>query len=214
MAEPSDKQLVRIASLVLDQLHAMQRARQADVVQGLTNLACSLEQVRQVAGQLALASGRNWRVAADHLLDRATSCVRDLPYCMQEVENTVESSRISVPTLRDILGELRQVQEECGDLQYSPQGPHPEPAGLGIDMSVKRVVVICICSRTSPDPFVGVNLEKATDDLLALYLPVSPGALGGPGSAAWMLMGPTTERKRPMSAGSTTPPRPWAARAT
>ena len=86
--------------------------------------ANSLGQVQEVARQLALASGRNWQAAADRLLDRVTSCVRDLPYYVHEVENTVESSRTSMPTLRDILAELRQVQEEFGDLQYSPQGQY------------------------------------------------------------------------------------------
>ena len=116
--ELTQRKLIRLAEKIHNQLRFLQGSRFGEVIRRTGHLMENLEQLRHTSNLLAICLGRNWNAAAEQMTDRVVQNLRDLPYNSGEIERVIESSKLKLPAIQDILADLQQAQEEFEDLKY------------------------------------------------------------------------------------------------
>jgi len=77
--------------------------------------------VKDLRRKLQIALARGWDAAVDRLTRCIAIVVRDLPHYAQNVEQAVEARRaVTVPSVRCLLEDLQQLEEEFDGLVYNP----------------------------------------------------------------------------------------------
>jgi len=116
------RQLIRIAVLLRDQLLILQASRQWAVQRKLEGLLEPMDRARAVRRKLAVCQARSWQAAARDLLGQLGSCLRDVPYYLERIQQAAENDQPKVPALREIYQDLEQLEGEFGTLRYDRQG--------------------------------------------------------------------------------------------
>ncbi len=118
----SNKQLVRIAGDICDQLRILRMTRRGQVQQNCSVLAEHLEKLQAVRRKLGICEARRWRTSAGIIIRSIDTVLRDIPYHIQQVEQAVQTCSMKAPALRDIYRELVQAGEEFDGLRYCRNG--------------------------------------------------------------------------------------------
>jgi hypothetical protein len=113
-----ERKLRCLAEAIHQQLQRLQASRYGEVIRRTQSLIASFGELRRLSDLLTTSLGRNWNAAAADVTDRIVQNLRDLPYHTGEIQQMVESARRKLPTLQDILADLRQAQEEFDDFRY------------------------------------------------------------------------------------------------
>ena len=119
--EVTDKQLFKIADLILSKLKLLRNKRYDEIQKKLYNVIASHEKLRSIREGIFKCLRFKWHRSAEKLVTRAQRILQELPYTLGELERTIKTSEAELPTLRQVYEELRQVQEEFGRLAYSPE---------------------------------------------------------------------------------------------
>ena len=112
--EIPQRKLTRIAEGILRQLRLLQRGRYREVIQQTRQLIEDLNHFCRLSDLLSACLDRDWNAAAADVTDRIAQNLRDLPYYAGEIQRMVESAKTKLPTIRDILADLRQTEDEFG----------------------------------------------------------------------------------------------------
>jgi hypothetical protein len=120
--ELTQRKRIRLAEKILQQLQLLQGSRYGEVIRRTSHLMENVEQFRRTSDLLAICLGRNWNAAAGQMTDRIVQNLRDLPYYAGEIERMVETSKMKLPAIRDILADLEQAQEEFEEFKYVEDG--------------------------------------------------------------------------------------------
>lgn len=118
----SQRQLIKIASEICNQLLKLKRSKQRQVPIRATGLIEQMNRLVTIRRKLNLCEIRNWQAAGEKVLGQVTSALRDIPFQIQQVEQSVQDSSNDVPSVSDIYRELLQAEEEFGDLAYHKEG--------------------------------------------------------------------------------------------
>ena len=119
--ELTDRQLIRIAEKIRGCLAMLRNSRYIKAQQLIHNVNSNMEQLEMIRRGLCKTVRLKWNGATAKLTSNAQRILRDLPYSITEAERVIETSRIDVPTLRQVYEELNQSREEFGRLQYNPE---------------------------------------------------------------------------------------------
>jgi hypothetical protein len=117
----SEKGFWRLAGAIRDRLCAGQTNRYREVQTQVQHLMADLAELDAVRRKLGLCLARGWTAAASNLAEEALRLFRNLHYTGQEATKVVEKPETPVPTVREVLEELLQAEEEFEGLQYNPE---------------------------------------------------------------------------------------------
>jgi len=56
------------------------------------------------------------------LVGNISSCLRNVPYCLQQLERALTECRTDLPSLAEVYAELIQAEQEFGQLKHCPEG--------------------------------------------------------------------------------------------
>ena len=117
--EIHDKQFVRTAVDVHTQL---QKHRTAcfDESNRLSYLATAdLDRLKNLRQALEICRRRHWQGASEKLTSRVLRIIRDSPPLLDAWERTIQKEQAKLPTLRELVEDLYQVQQEFGRLEIN-----------------------------------------------------------------------------------------------
>ena len=116
---PPPARLARIADMIRQQLQLMQTCRLAKVTRQTDPILDRLEQIARSRAAQKKAIARNWPVAARRMVNRTAGALRDLPHYVAEAQRCIQASLTTIPSLRDLYGELIQLRQEFDGIRYS-----------------------------------------------------------------------------------------------
>jgi hypothetical protein len=100
----------------------MRGSRNREAIRRIYGFIEDLDRLRHLSGRMLVCVERNW----DAAFGRMTNCIardlRDLPYLASQLYQTVEATRLAVPSVHDIVDELLQTQQEFDQVEYVPDG--------------------------------------------------------------------------------------------
>ncbi len=118
----SQRQLVWIASHIRDQLLVLKQSKQQHVLGTTTGLIEQMNRLTRVRRKLQLCDIRRWQSATAKVLGQVEATLRDIPFHVQQVGQSVQACNIATPSVADIYRELGQADEEFDSLTYHTDG--------------------------------------------------------------------------------------------
>jgi hypothetical protein len=113
-----NKKLVQIASHVADAVGQIKHGRYSELAKRLVSFVNHLDQLSKESRKMSIALKRNWLAAADRCRANVGNRLGDLLYSMPKVKKLTEPRHRKAETLSVIVGELRQLQDEFGDVEF------------------------------------------------------------------------------------------------
>ena len=114
----SQRQLIRIASDIRDQLLKLKQTKQREVQSKQAGLIEQMNRLVKIRRKLNLCDIRNWQSAGDKVLKQAESALRDIPFHIQQTEQAIQACNIAVPSVAEVYRELIQADEEFDNLVF------------------------------------------------------------------------------------------------
>ena len=116
--ELSDRLLIRIAAKVCEQLKARESGHYAELVREIGHFLTDFDSLHDVQRKLKMCPARSWHVAAGQLKQQVERLSENLPYYAGELRRVAQVCQGKRPALKDVFFDLKQVQEEFGELKY------------------------------------------------------------------------------------------------
>lgn len=113
-----DKQLVRIAGKICDQLSQFQRYRRIQAGSRLAVVESDLASIMAMQRKLQICESRGWAATANRLIQKIMGTARGIPYHLSETQQAIQACDAPIPSLIDIHQELMQANEEFDELIY------------------------------------------------------------------------------------------------
>lgn len=121
--ELTDKQLVKVAHTIRDQLWCLRLHRYREVKRLVYVLGDGLGQLQKDHQWLEYGINRDWIFAAAKLTERIERQLRDLPYSIEETQRMIATARTEIPPIKQIAEELTQLQDEFARVEFNRQDP-------------------------------------------------------------------------------------------
>ncbi|MCY2927955.1 MAG: hypothetical protein NTV86_00385 [Planctomycetota bacterium] len=112
------REMTRIAEMIHRQLRTHAAARLGQVVAAVQNLLGNLAQLGHLSRLLTICADREWNTAAGNVCDRIRQKLSELSYYSSHVEQTLQGGGRRGFSARDIMADLRQVEEEFDGFRY------------------------------------------------------------------------------------------------
>jgi len=119
--ELSGRRLWQIASAIRQRVLVLQNLRYVDLQGEFQNVISDLEDLSRVKRNLELCMNRGWWAAATSVADQAARLTRNVPFSCQQMERIVNARVPFIPTIREVLAELQEAEEEFDELRYYPE---------------------------------------------------------------------------------------------
>ena len=110
--------LVKTASSVQQALGELRKQRYLVSLEQLAKLVKQFKELGVEARKLGLSLARNWLSAADKCRSRANRTLNEIPYTVSRIRQLTEESCPKVPELSFLVAELKQLQQEFGNLHF------------------------------------------------------------------------------------------------
>jgi len=117
----SGRKLWRIAGAIRDKLQAARVNRFRETQGQVQNLLSDVAELEAVRRKLNICIARGWTAAATDLSEQAVRLFRSLHYSSKEAEQVTGKREITIPTVREVLEELLQAEEEFEGFHYYPE---------------------------------------------------------------------------------------------
>ncbi len=114
----NNKQLVRIADRIRDELVTLHQNRYKELLRRLSNCYSQLSEIAQISKDLARSIDRNWHAAAEHCRDRMTRDLYVVSGAVNDLQRLSQAPKFDLPTVRSIYEELLQTQEEFSEFSF------------------------------------------------------------------------------------------------
>jgi len=112
------KRIVQMASRMVDAVSGLKYDRNRELAQRLAGLVSYLEQLNKESRKMSVALNRRWLAAADRCRTCAGNRLNDLSYSISQVKKLTEAPHKRAATLSLIVGELRQLHDEFGSVEF------------------------------------------------------------------------------------------------
>jgi hypothetical protein len=143
--EPTDRVLLRAACRLREQVLGLNFAQVKAVSQTAGLLVSALAELGALRRQLTVACGRGWRAAADRIAGRIERLTHEVQHHADSVQQAAGARRATVPSVRELLAEFRQLQDEFPSVGFGKGGElsaETEPVELeGIYLGPFRIVL-------------------------------------------------------------------------
>lgn len=120
--ENSDRKLWPIANRIHQELQLFHRSRFNEVTRRVRQFIDIAERLRRADHLLAFSLDRGWPAAAGHMLERIAQELREVPFHGNDALRAIESAKPKLPSVQDILADLRQAEEEFGNFRHEQEG--------------------------------------------------------------------------------------------
>jgi hypothetical protein len=117
--KPPGKAYARIAQKIREQLQQLQRRRIGDVYQQAGILLGQADRIRIGRQKLATCLLRGWLAAARITVRNIKAALLDMPHHVSNAQRAIETNACRIPTLREIVEEIRQLEDEFAEVDYS-----------------------------------------------------------------------------------------------
>jgi hypothetical protein len=118
---PTDRVLLRAAYGIRQQLLVLRLTRADAVARSAGLLAPFLAELDALRRKLHVARSRGWQAAAGRILEGITRVAYDVQYHNSNLQQAADTRRATVPSVRELLAELRQLQDEFPCVGYGNQ---------------------------------------------------------------------------------------------
>ena len=118
--DTAQRQLIHMAESIHRQLKTQAAGRLGQVVAAVQNLLGNLAQLGRLGELLAVCTGRQWNTAAQNVCDRIRRSLGELSYYSTQVEQSLDLAKTQLSSVRDILADMAQAQEEFDNFRYVP----------------------------------------------------------------------------------------------
>jgi len=118
-ANPPPARVARIAGVIRQQLQLMQTRRMANTAGQTDIIVDRLERIAKSGSALKKAVARNWSAAARRMVGQTAATLRDLPGYITGAQRGIQTSQAAVPPLRDLYGEIVQLDQEFDGINCS-----------------------------------------------------------------------------------------------
>ena len=98
--ELTQKQLVKIAENIRDQLKLLRNHRYCEIQRLIKKVNSYCEPLEVINRGLDKSIGRNWDASMAKLTANIQRFVRDIPYAINELEHMAKNSQTKIPTPR------------------------------------------------------------------------------------------------------------------
>jgi hypothetical protein len=117
--KPPGKTHVRIAGKIREQLQQLQRRRIGEVHQQAGILLGQADRIRIGRQKLVTCLLRGWPAAARITVRNIKAALLDIPHHVDCVQRAIETNARQIPTLREIVEEIIQLEDEFSEVDYS-----------------------------------------------------------------------------------------------
>lgn len=117
----NDKERLRVARDILAALLKLRQGRYQERLAELGVLVRRLQEVVRDWRRLSLALERNWLAAAERCCRSACRELDGLPYTISRAQTLLNRPEKDVPTLSEMVAELKAVEAQFGDLQLDSE---------------------------------------------------------------------------------------------
>lgn len=113
-----DRRTYRVANVVLEQFSAVPARNLAELEESTSSVVYVIDGLKALRRRLSLCRERGFFAAGMRVRSEATHLLNALCYEVEASARLAEGPRQSVPTFRDVVSELQQVEDEFGEWQY------------------------------------------------------------------------------------------------
>ena len=117
--EIHDKQLIRTATDVQSQLQKHRTACFDESNRLSFLVTAELDRLKNLRRALETCRRRRWPASSGKLTDRVLRIIRDFPPLLDAWERSIQKEQAKLPTLRELMEDLYQVQQEFGRLEIN-----------------------------------------------------------------------------------------------
>ncbi len=115
------RQRYRLADLIRQQLLELQTVRYRGILAKVHGFLEAVAELRAANGRLACCVIRNWNVAAAEVTEQVSALLVNVPYHCGDVQRAIEGPKVQIPSVREVLAELDQLDEELDPVRYDPK---------------------------------------------------------------------------------------------
>ena len=113
-----ERKLFRLASTIHEQLVQLHQTRYQTVLQEVQHLLEYMESLQRWRKRMTICNSRHWSEAARKVAERLQPCLRDVPFYVGEIEQSVQTCSRACPSVSDVFAEVRQLQAEFERFDY------------------------------------------------------------------------------------------------
>jgi len=112
------KNLVQMANRIQDALTKLRTEQSQEGINLLVSFTSQLQELNDNHGKLGKAINCHWYAATRRFRSRITRTINDISYMLQRNKQLLDMSENSNPRLSVLVAELKQVQADCGDIDF------------------------------------------------------------------------------------------------
>jgi len=112
------KRLIRIATITQQALVRLRNNRYTELLRQLKYFADQLSEITTQSQKLGISLTHEWFAAADRCSSKVSRLLSDVSYSVSRVQPLTDSLRKEIPRLPLLIEEMRQVQDEFGDMEF------------------------------------------------------------------------------------------------
>ena len=116
-----ERRLVQIAGAIRDQLTRLKAYRLAGIGSQIEVFITNLDRLNAIRRKLSSCVAHQWTAAGNTLAGQAVRIVNEFACATGDLERAVDVFKAQVPPLREVFLEIRQAQEEFGELRYDSE---------------------------------------------------------------------------------------------
>lgn len=118
----TDKQLIRIAVHLRDQLRVLQSTRRKQFLKTFDGIIDKVDLLHSAKRKLICCHNRQWHAATENIMSSVSLLLADIPNYLHQPEQVIKLSKIQLPSLKEVYRDLLQADEEFGNLMYHTEG--------------------------------------------------------------------------------------------
>jgi len=112
------KRFVQMASRIEDALSWLNRDRFSQLLERLVKTTSHLQQLNVQTRKMSVALQHRWLAAADRCRTCTQNLLNDVSYALSKAQQLIQAPRKEPPKLALIVEELRQLEDEFGDIEF------------------------------------------------------------------------------------------------
>jgi len=112
------KTLIQVANTIQEALIKLKNERYLELLNQLTTFAGQLQEITAESKKMGASLVHGWFFAVDRCCNSVSRLLNDIPYCVSRIQQLTEAPRKEMPKLSLLVGELNQVKQEFGNIDF------------------------------------------------------------------------------------------------
>ncbi len=112
------KILIRVANRIQEALMKLKNSRYSELMKRLTSFVGQLQELTAESRKMGASLLHGWFSAADRCCTQTSRLLNDISYSISQIQQLTDIPRKDMPELSMLVGELDQVQQEFGSIDF------------------------------------------------------------------------------------------------